>query len=54
MSIILFFGSALLVAFVSTVYVVVSIRHLIKNRKNVRSGSNTSLISTPVIEPKEI
>lgn len=33
MSIILFFGSALLVTFVSTVYVVVAIRHLIKNRK---------------------
>ncbi|MEY4615100.1 MAG: hypothetical protein RJB66_60 [Pseudomonadota bacterium] len=33
MSIILFFGSALLVTLVSTVYVVVAIRHLIKNRK---------------------
>lgn len=34
MSIIIFFGFCLLIVIVSTIYVTVGIRHLIKNRKN--------------------
>lgn len=34
MSVVLFFGASFLVVVVSTTYVVVAIRHLIKNKKS--------------------